>query len=357
MLDGESHRERQADSLQNASGRETHGPEWRAAKEWEKEQKRLAREGMTIPTASELLMARGDSCLAPVQRTMSRQLMWKRSWRRRTFSPAAAKRASMTLRKSLRREPMSFFPESRMRAGRTSPAGTTRICRLHGTGGSDFFEGFLCRRRCRLEAEALCRKARRAPCFPTERDAIKVFQQAERQALLMLLPLYFTGGRRSEIFRLTWSDVDIQKEKIRLTETNQAMAWNGCADSECARNWSRRSSGRRDARPCTVDNVFMQLQNDTFPGQPFTQRIHFMEILCRKAHVKPFGFHAIRHKSAAITFVSSGLNAAQVLMNIIGRPPRIAIRKARGCTRTREKRFRLWETAACRITQNSVFRK
>ena len=40
-----------------------------------------------------------------------------------------------------------------------------------------------------------------------------------------------------------------------------------------------------------------------------------MERLCRKAHVKPpFGFHAIRHKSAAITFVSSGLNAAQVLM-------------------------------------------
>ena len=39
-----------------------------------------------------------------------------------------------------------------------------------------------------------------------------------------------------------------------------------------------------------------------------------MERLCRKAHVKPFGFHAIRHKSAAITFVSSGLNAARVLM-------------------------------------------
>ena len=70
----------------------------------------------------------------------------------------------------------------------------------------------------------------------------------------------------------------------------------------------------RNARPCKVDNVFMQLQNDTFLGQPFTQRIHFMERLCRKAHVKPFGFHSIRHKSAAITFMSSGLNAAQVLM-------------------------------------------
>ena len=38
-------------------------------------------------------------------------------------------------------------------------------------------------------------------------------RQADRQDLVMLLTLYFTGGRRSEIFRLTWSDVDIQKEK------------------------------------------------------------------------------------------------------------------------------------------------
>ena len=39
-----------------------------------------------------------------------------------------------------------------------------------------------------------------------------------------------------------------------------------------------------------------------------------MEDLCKKAGVKPFGFHAIRHKSAAITFEGSGLNSAQVLM-------------------------------------------
>ena len=85
--------------------------------------------------------------------------------------------------------------------------------------------------------------------------------------------------------------------------------------------WRRRNQERgkarkgwRDARRCKVDNVFKQSQNDTFLGQQFTQSIHFMERLCRKAHVKPFGFHAIRHKSAAITFVSSGLNAAQVLM-------------------------------------------
>jgi hypothetical protein len=39
-----------------------------------------------------------------------------------------------------------------------------------------------------------------------------------------------------------------------------------------------------------------------------------MLTLCGRAGVKPFGFHALRHKSAAIAFVSQGLNAAQTLM-------------------------------------------
>ena len=33
-----------------------------------------------------------------------------------------------------------------------------------------------------------------------------------------IFELAMPGGRKSEIFRLTWSDVDLQKEKIRLTD-------------------------------------------------------------------------------------------------------------------------------------------
>lgn len=70
----------------------------------------------------------------------------------------------------------------------------------------------------------------------------------------------------------------------------------------------------REARPCKVDNVFMQTHCDGALGEPYRQRNTFMKRLCARAKVKPFGFHALRHKSAAITFVTSGLNAAQVLM-------------------------------------------
>jgi integrase len=149
---------------------------------------------------------------------------------------------------------------------------------------------------------------------PPEEDVIKVLHVAQGQDLVFLLVMYFTGARRGEVFRLSWPDVDLVAGKIRLTdhkagggaervrwlvmhpELVKALAW-----------W-------RDARPRTVDNVFMQTHNDGVMGQPYRQRIHFMDTLCRRAGVKPFGFHAIRHKSAAITFTSKGLNAAQVLM-------------------------------------------
>jgi integrase len=70
----------------------------------------------------------------------------------------------------------------------------------------------------------------------------------------------------------------------------------------------------KEARPCKVDNVFMQTQSDSNMGLPYRARAHFMDRLCERAGVKLFGFHAIRHKSAAIAFVSKGLTAAQILM-------------------------------------------
>ena len=39
-----------------------------------------------------------------------------------------------------------------------------------------------------------------------------------------------------------------------------------------------------------------------------------MPRLCAKAGVKPFGFHAQQHRADSITFVGSGLSAAQSLM-------------------------------------------
>ena len=313
LLDGESRRERQADSLQNVPGREKAWPGMAGRKRMGGRAKRLAREGMTIPTALELLMAWGDSYLTHVQRTMSRQTYVEKKLVTKDFFAYCGKKGIHDLAEITSARAYEFLSRIKDERGANVANKYRKNLLAAWNWGSDFFEGF-------PQVAPPFLKVKPFPVkhgeryVPPESDVIKVFQQAEGQDLVMLLTLYFTGGRRSEIFRLTWNDVDLQKEKIRLTDNKSGNGMERVRWLRMHPELVKALKWWRDARPCKVDNVFMQLQNDTFLGQPFTQRIHFMERLCRKAHVKPFGFHAIRHKSAAITFVSSGLNAAQVLM-------------------------------------------
>lgn len=150
---------------------------------------------------------------------------------------------------------------------------------------------------------------------PPEEDVIKVMQQAEGQDLVMLLAYYYTGARRSEIFRLTWSkDVNLETGMIRLTDHK---ANNGKKRIRWLQMHPELIKAMRwwyENRPCKVDNVFMQTHCDGALGKPFVHRNKLMPRLCEKAGVKPFGLHALRHKSAAITFASGGLAAAQQLM-------------------------------------------
>lgn len=59
-------------------------------------------------------------------------------------------------------------------------------------------------------------------------------------------------------------------------------------------------------RPYKSEYVFVNLEElgfclDYF-GRPFKNRQHFMERICNKAGVRPFGFHAIRHLTASIMY-------------------------------------------------------
>lgn len=150
---------------------------------------------------------------------------------------------------------------------------------------------------------------------PSEDDVIKVMQQAQGQDLVMLLTYYYTGARRGEVFRLSLSrDLRFDEGLIRLIDHKgkggkKRTRWAGMHPelAKALKWWI-------DVRPRQVDNVFMQIQNDACMGLPFRQRNHLMPRLCERAGVKPFGFHALRHKSAAISFIGGGLNAAQILM-------------------------------------------
>lgn len=129
---------------------------------------------------------------------------------------------------------------------------------------------------------------------PPEADFWKVYQAASSVDRVFLLFMLHTGARRSEVFRLQWSDVDFTGRKIRLGTRKTAHGGMEYA-------WVPMTSELREVLGThkivsTSKYVFTSQKT----GLPYTARQHMMEQLCNKAKVPVFGFHAIRHLSATI---------------------------------------------------------
>ena len=67
------------------------------------------------------------------------------------------------------------------------------------------------------------------------------------------------------------------------------------------------STDRRYVFVCLDRTAFCE----EYYGKPFKVRQHFMQRLCEKAGVKPFGFHAIRHLTVSILF-HKGVDIADI---------------------------------------------
>jgi integrase len=142
---------------------------------------------------------------------------------------------------------------------------------------------------------------------PPEEDFWKVFEIAEGQDKVMLLAFLHLAARRSEIFRLTWSDIDFGNNRVRLW-TRKRM------DGTYEYDWLPMTSELRESlrwwwknRPLKDhSHVFLCLDETEFTreyyGKPFMYRLQFMRRICDRAKVKRFGFHAIRHLSASILY-------------------------------------------------------
>lgn len=129
--------------------------------------------------------------------------------------------------------------------------------------------------------------------IPPEEDFWKVYETAQGQDKTMLLTYLHLAARRGELFRLRREDIDWGGRRIRL--------------------WTRkRKNGAMEADflPMT-DQLFdiLAIHRDfvagewVFPapgGGPYRVRQHVMRKLCRRARVRPFGWHAIRHLTATL---------------------------------------------------------
>jgi integrase len=130
---------------------------------------------------------------------------------------------------------------------------------------------------------------------PSEKEFWAVFEQAEPgQDQLLLLCFLHLAARKQEIFRLRREDVDLSRKQVRLRTRKR-----------------KDGSEHLDWLPMTVRLHRAMARHiavlpgpwvfpDPFTGEPYAARQRWLSRLCRKAGVKPFGLHGIRHLSASI---------------------------------------------------------
>lgn len=157
----------------------------------------------------------------------------------------------------------------------------------------------------------------RSPRYvPPEGDFWKVYDLTDGQDSVLLLAFLYLAARRGEVFRLMWDDIDFENDKIRLW-TSKRQGGNFESDwLPMTEELKKALLWWQENRPIKeVENVFVCLEEKNFCkevyGQPFKHRQHFMPNLCKRAGVKPFGFHAIRHLTAS-TLYRTGSAAADI---------------------------------------------
>lgn len=142
---------------------------------------------------------------------------------------------------------------------------------------------------------------------PPEQDFWKVYDLTQGQDRAMLAVAIYLAARRGEIYNLTWSDVDFDRRLVRLgtrkrMDGSLEYEWLPMAEEleKELRAWWHNRTFRQAIHVFVCEGRYQfSLPHH---GQPFKVRRKFMNKLCEKAKVKPFGWHAIRHLGASILF-------------------------------------------------------
>ncbi|MBW1717707.1 MAG: site-specific integrase [Deltaproteobacteria bacterium] len=145
---------------------------------------------------------------------------------------------------------------------------------------------------------------KRVKYVPPVEDIDKVIEVADPDTQDYLWAIRETMGRVSEINRLTWHDVDFEQRYVvlytrkkrggHLTPRKVAMT------EKLFEVLSRRYENRDKAKPWIFWHRYWSTKEGRFKEGPYKDRKKIMKILCKKAGVKYFRFHSLRHAGASI---------------------------------------------------------
>ena len=139
---------------------------------------------------------------------------------------------------------------------------------------------------------------------PPPEDIVKVIAVADRDTQDYLYTIRDTMGRMSEVNRLTWDDVNLQDKFVvlytrkkkggHLTPRKVAMT------ERLFEILSRRHAERDPTKPWIFWHAYWSSKTGEKCVGPYKERKKIMRTLCRKAGVRYFRFHAIRHSGASV---------------------------------------------------------
>jgi len=137
---------------------------------------------------------------------------------------------------------------------------------------------------------------------PPVDDVLALLMAATRKERVFLDAYLQTGARRSEIFRWTWvDDINFEKREYRLGTRKTK-------DGSMEYEWFPMSDDLFDSLSWWWKNrtikespyVFTDDQEGSHYGKRYSERRRFMHGLCKRADIKPFGFHALRRFVASV---------------------------------------------------------
>jgi integrase len=166
-------------------------------------------------------------------------------------------------------------------------------------------------------------ETRKPRYVPPEQDFWAVFNLAEGQDKAMLATCLYLAARRGEMYRMKLSDIDWKNDQVRLwtrKRKNGTMEYDWLPmASELKRHLKEWIETRISLKTEDMQHVFVNANLapccERHYGKPFVMRQRFMERLCAKAKVKPFGFHSIRHLTASILYKNEyGVSVIQTIL-------------------------------------------
>lgn len=148
---------------------------------------------------------------------------------------------------------------------------------------------------------------------PSTEDIQRLLVAATREERVLLSCYLNTEARRSEIFRLKWNeDVNFEKRQVRLgtrktKDGSMDYQWMPMNEDLYDSLWWQWNNRKFPESPY----VFVS-ESSRYRGQPFKVRRKFLAGLCKRAGIKPFGYHALRRYVASVLADTHKLSSKRI---------------------------------------------